>query len=229
MERFLTLDSLPYVSLIKGNLSDEDKSNLVRSIVDRYNISDSDVLVVNSLTTESSQVIKDFISYEPMASLKLVVVSMDKAAIRAQNSLLTVLESPPPRVRFILFSSSLILPTIQSRSEIFHTPVKREVSKQSKSNVLSVLKAASALNESLLEDSFKNWDEECQFLLLQWTIESKLMKPGYFSPEELSELKFPKGFEDNLLIALNAVDSARARISAKSILLSYVERNKGTR
>lgn len=229
MERLLSLNTLPYVSLIKGNMSEDDKSSLIHSIRTRHSIDSVDVLQVTLLTTEASQSIKDFISFQPMASLKLVVVSLDKATTRAQNSLLTVLEFPPARVRFILFSSSLVLPTIDSRSEIFNTPIARSVSQQSKSIVLSVLKSSSQLNDSSLEDLFKNWDEECQFLLLQWTIEYKLMKPCYFSSEELSQLRFHQGFEDSLLIALSSVDSARSRISAKSIMLSYVERNKGIR
>lgn len=227
MNNFLSLSTLPYVSLIKGTISTELKSSIIADVVEKHEINQADVMIVESLTVEASQNVKNFASYEPLGVLKLIVVFLDKATVRAQNSLLAILESPPSNVKFILYASNGILGTIQSRSEVFNILQPAQPSKQAKAAVLTVLKAASELNDVLLEDLFRNWDDEAHALLLEWAVEFKLRKPLVFLTEELLQFKFPTNFEDNLLTALSAMDSARSRLSAKSIMISYVQRNKG--
>lgn len=223
----LSLEDLPFVSLIKGTLSEERKSSLITDICDKYKISAYDTKIVETLTVEASEEIKEFTQTEPLVSLKLVVIYLSHSVARAQNSLLTLLENPPSRVKFIIFSNSTTLSTLESRSQVFYETSKPAPPTQAKSLVMLALEATSGLDEVKLEVALKNWDDNCQALLFEWAIESKLSKPSSFSLEDLQKFKFPKGFEENLIMALSVLDAARPRLSAKSILLSYIEKSKG--
>lgn len=222
----LGMQNLPYVSLIKGNLTDLDKAELVSNIVSKYVLAEVDVLRIFSLTTDSSKEIKEFASTQPVGELKLIVIDLDKSSTQSQNSLLALLENPPRKIKFLLFSSSATLTTVESRSEIFCASSTLIIDKQAKSTVLTVLRATQQLEVTKLEEAMRAWDDKCHKLLLEWAVESKLRKPKIFTTEELSLGSFPQGFEDNLILALSILDSARPRISAKSILLGYIEKSK---
>lgn len=224
----LSLDTLPPASLLTGAVSQERRESVMHNLISKFEIQLVDFLSVPSLTVETAQAVHGFADFEPMGKFKLVAMNMDKATVRAQNSLLTLLECPPTRVKFVLFEASGVLDTIKSRCEVFNVESDTEPSKQSKSAVLAVLKAASELNDILLEDLFKNWDDEAGSLLLDWAIESCIKKPNNFSQEELS-IPFPKGFQQNLILALSSSWAARGRFNVKSIMLSFVGRSKGVR
>lgn len=228
MNTLLGLQNLPYVSLIKGNLAEVDKKKLVSKIVFKYSILELDILKVFSLTVESSREIKEFVSTHPIGEIKLVVVDLDKSSTQAQNSLLYLLENPPHRVKFLLFSTSTILTTVESRSQVFCATHEPDIDKQAKSIVVAALKASKHQDEMRLEEVLRNWDDKCHKLLLEWAIESKLRKPNFFTLEELLSVTFPQGFEDNIILALSVLDLARPRISAKSILMSYIEKSRSS-
>lgn len=224
----LSLDTLPSACLVRGKISQDRADFIIKTLISKFNVSLVDFLSVASLTVEAVQLVHSFADFQPMGTLKLVTLFMNKATVRAQNSLLTLLENPPERIKFVLFSDSGILETVESRCEIFNLKSDLEYSKQSKAAVLAVLKAASELNDILLEDLFKNWDEEASNLLIDWAAESLIRKPDKFSQEELS-FAFPRGFQENLILALSASGSARGRLNAKSIMLTFVGRSKGVR
>lgn len=228
MAELLSLQELPNAVLVRGKVSEEHIDSTVQKLVESFNILPVDLLKIPTLTVDSAQAVRDFSEFEPVGGLKLIAVCMEKATARAQNSLLALLESPPPRIRFVLFGAPGVLSTIESRCVIFNTPSDIQVSKQSKVTVLAVLKAASELNDILLEDLFKNWDDEASSLLLEWAVESFLKKPGKFTLDELS-FSFPPGFQHSLIVALSTSWSARGRFSAKSTMLSFVGRIKGVR
>lgn len=219
---------LPSVSLIQGTLSQEKADSVIRELVSKFDIKLTDLLCVPTLSVEAAQDVRQFCEVEPMGRLKLIIVFLEKSTTRAQNSLLTLLESAPDRVRFVLFSAAGVLPTVESRAHRFTLSERLEPSKQSKAAVLAVLKAVAELNDILLEDLFKNWDEEASTLLLQWAVESKLHKPITFTAQELS-FDLPTGFSDILISALSASGSARGRFNTKSIMLSFVGQSKGVK
>lgn len=224
----LSLDTLPDVSLIRGKVSQDRADFTIKTLIDKFSIHLADFLSVPNVTMETVQIVHNFADFQPMGTLKLVTLFMDKATIRAQNSLLTLLENPPERIKFVLFSGYGVLETIESRCELFNLASDLEPSKQAKTAVLAVLKAASELNDILLEDLFKNWDEEANSLLLDWAVESLIKKPDKFSQEELS-FSFPRGFQEKLILSLTSVGSARGRLGAKSIMLTFVGRSRGVK
>ena len=221
----LSVEDLPCVSLLKGNLPESRKEELVQGITQKYNILEYDTLVVYNLTVDSARDIKEFSETEPLGRVKLIVVHITSSS-RAQAALLTLLENPPSRIKFLIFGEGHILSTLESRSQLFSTSFKESSSKQDKAIVVDVLKAAKMLDEVKLDSCLKSWDDNCQALLFQWAMETKLSKPTIFSLEELSQTTLPGGFADSVIMALSILDSARPKLSAKSIFSSYVENRR---
>jgi len=225
----IAISELPKVSMIKGNLSAEEKTKIVNDIIKQYNICQFDILRIESFTVDASEQVREFVSTEPLSAVKLVIIDISNSTSRAQSTILALLEDTLERVHFLVFGNYSTLETVQSRSQVSSVESSNPVDKSCKNHVLSVLRATAMLNEAKLEDLLRNWTEECQKVLVEWAIELKLSRPRIFSIEELQEIDLPLSFAENVILSICMLDFARARISIKPILLSYVENSRGQR
>lgn len=215
---------LPNVSLIKGNLAETERQELVQKLIAHYNLLEVDVLQIDNLTMESSESIKGFCERVPFGCKKLIVVNLDQSSSRAQNSLLTLLESPPETIKFVLFSESSALTTVESRSHVFSVLGDKGIT-GSKDSVLKALAACAAKDKSKLEEALVNWTDEDNKTLRVWAMESISRNFVVFSPEEADGFGFSADFAENLIVALAVLGPSKAQWSARSIFNSYI--NKG--
>lgn len=110
---------LPPVSLFLGPNS-VGKWRLAEWARDLWGISASDVFRVRRLTQENARAVVDFSSSQANGDSRLAIIKLDGKATRAaQNTILKALEDATS-TKFILISEEPPLPTIVSRSEIFH-------------------------------------------------------------------------------------------------------------
>lgn len=72
------------------------------------------------LTGGKARQVQDFARTHPFERRKLAIVHLDSASDSALNDMLKLLEEPPSYMHFILISTSATLPTIMSRSQVFH-------------------------------------------------------------------------------------------------------------
>lgn len=110
---------LPPVALLLGP-EHVGKKTVARHIQITHTSSPLDRLWVSKLTAETASTIIRYTSYAPGVSpYRIVVACIDGASPGALNSLLKLLEEPPPTARFILVASRAPLPTIRSRSQVY--------------------------------------------------------------------------------------------------------------
>src|SRR5882724_12361756 len=133
--------ALPSVSLIKGLASEEDRLLVVSDLISVHSIVEADTLTLDSLTSETSGSIHKFCTTAPFGKLKLTSLNLEGSSGRMQNTLLKLLETPYPSLKFVLFSNSAVLNTIESRSQVFWADFDYSTKKDSKSRVLEALKA----------------------------------------------------------------------------------------
>lgn len=225
---YLTLLShLPSVSLIKGSLSEEQQTRLLTEIYDKYEIKDIDTLKVNILNSESSEDIHIFCTTYPFGLIKLVVIDLDNSSTRMQNTLLRLLETPSSFLKFILFSSTSILSTIESRSQIFYTFEDYDKYKEAKSRVLEALRACILLDKTMLVKSLRYWDEVCHTCLLRWAVEIRSGHSDLFSDAELENTIKLQIFSSSILTTAANLEGSRARIADTYILIALIEKLRG--
>lgn len=112
--------SLPLVTLLRGP-SSVGKMTLAKHLAAFYEVSATDLLVVERLSAEAARGVKQFAATSPLGGcFKMVVLRLDGASSQALNALLKVLEEPPTSVRFILVASEPTLDTIVSRAHAFN-------------------------------------------------------------------------------------------------------------
>lgn len=79
----------------------------------------------HGLTIDTVRLVTAYAARAPQGAFKLIQARIDAASREALNALLKTLEEPPPRVRFLLTSSSRTLPTIASRCTVFEMGMLR--------------------------------------------------------------------------------------------------------
>lgn len=220
----MTISDLPYVSLIRGNLSDSLKLELVNKVIETYKILPEDILKIEYLNTDSVKDIQSFCARVPFGKLKLVSIDMKDVSERNQNSILKILETPPECVKFILFTEINLLETVESRSLIFDMQCSTSsFSLEDKNLVLEALNACKHKDSDKLDSVLKSWTEGAHKLLLKWALEARSGKFEIFSFEETLGLGLSENLPDSLIVALSVLDNARPKIVVKSILSSIVE------
>jgi DNA polymerase III, delta subunit len=110
--------SLPPVALLAGP-EHVGKKTLARYLQHRHAPISYDRMWVTSLTSPMAAELSRFAMRAPQGPLKVAVVSLSKANVLTLNAALKLLEEPPSFMRFILVASAPVLPTIESRSEIY--------------------------------------------------------------------------------------------------------------
>ncbi len=117
----------------------------------------------NQIKIEQAREILHFLQYRSLRGATIVIVDeVEKLNVQAANALLKILEEPRAGVFFFLITSSLggILPTIRSRSQIWHfTPLKIESLKALGSFpewVLSASQGSLSQAQALLDNKDQN-------------------------------------------------------------------------
>jgi energy-coupling factor transporter ATP-binding protein EcfA2 len=110
---------LPPVVLLSGPRG-VGKSTLAEHLVAFYGVRPHDVTRVSHLDTAAARSVRKFCTTKPRGDLKAVLADITSAAPGPLNSLLKVLEEPPPGVHFILWSHSAAnLLTVTSRAQVY--------------------------------------------------------------------------------------------------------------
>jgi DNA polymerase III delta prime subunit len=90
-----------------------------------HKVHKADQLEVWKLNVEGAQRIARHMATAPFGPAKLVVANLDGASPEALNSLLKLLEEPPPRSHFVLLSTQKTLLTIESRAVVYRMGLLR--------------------------------------------------------------------------------------------------------
>jgi replication-associated recombination protein RarA len=111
--------NLPPVTLLLGP-DGVGKWTLALNVAEHYRYWDDDTFASpEPMGTLRAQSIIEFTQTAGLGpSGKLVLASLDEAAPAAQNTLLKLLEEPPPKVKFLLTASTPPLPTVVSRCQV---------------------------------------------------------------------------------------------------------------
>lgn len=117
--RLILERDLPVASLLAGPAS-VGKWTLATYLADFHNVAAVDRWTVpDGLTIDTVRLITAFARRAPVGRFKLIVARIDNSSKPALNALLKTLEEPPPRVRFLLTTSTTTLPTVSSRCVVF--------------------------------------------------------------------------------------------------------------
>lgn len=112
-------EQLPAVTLLRGPES-VGKRTLSEHLAHHHGYLEVDTKRHLQLTVDDSRELRRFCSTTPMGKAgKLGIVRLGGATDAALNSLLKLLEEPPPYARFILSSVDSPLDTIASRAQVF--------------------------------------------------------------------------------------------------------------
>lgn len=111
---------LPPVTILIGPAS-IGKRTLARHLADWHDIPTCDRMECTSaLMSETARSVVEFARRAPFGHTRLSIIPMDGASTAAQNILLKTLEEPPDTATFILTATASVLPTVQSRAQVFH-------------------------------------------------------------------------------------------------------------
>lgn len=105
---------LPPVSIITGPPS-VGKRLIAAHAAMTNNVARIDFTEVSKLTVSESTRIKDFMSVQPMESIKFALIDVDAASSAAINDLLHTLEAPPKYARFSIISSTGLPSVLRTR------------------------------------------------------------------------------------------------------------------
>jgi hypothetical protein len=108
-------DQLPPVSLFQGPRS-VGKWTAAVDLARHHGIDPSDLRTYRRLDVAAAREILQFLSVRSFVGPKAVVCRLDGASDQAVNSLLKILEEPPPAAHFVMCASSRPLLTVMSRS-----------------------------------------------------------------------------------------------------------------
>lgn len=74
--------------------------------------------VIEKLDAAAARAVKETAWLMPNAGCRVYLVRLETASARAQNSMLKLLEEPPPTTRFVLASAGLVLDAVASRCRV---------------------------------------------------------------------------------------------------------------
>lgn len=146
--------ALPACSLIYGTGID---FSIPRYLVKAYEIPEVDYLEREKLLVRDVKTIKRISTVSPHGKFKLVATSLKDSSTSALNSLLILLESPPPNVKFLFLSDEKVLPTLESRCAVFES-VSSTKERDFVANAYYLVEALESGNKSLLDELLKNLD-----------------------------------------------------------------------
>lgn len=110
---------LPTATLLYGPAS-VGKWTLASHLADFHRVSTVDRWQVpHGLTIDTVRLVTAYAHRAPYGAFKLIQARLDASSRQALNALLKTLEEPPPKVKFMLISSSGTLPTVASRCTVF--------------------------------------------------------------------------------------------------------------
>lgn len=214
---------LPSVSLIKGIVSEDARMSLISGIVSNYNIREVDTLTVPSLSSESSGYVHKFCTTSPFGDFKLANVNLDGSSGRVQNSLLRLLENSSNKLKFVLFSTSEVLNTLESRSQIFVATEDVLLYSKARGKVLEALKCCLNRDRLALDKIFNTWDETAHLAFTNWAIEAVSGRYNIFSREDIEGLRLLLPYAKGIFSSLLSIRESRYSISDYAILLSLLE------
>ena len=113
---YLLTHSLPPVVLLKGPDS-VGKRTIVEHVLKELAPS-YDTLHIKRLTAQAAREARAFAWTSPFGDLKYIGIDLDNAPDSVLNSMLKTFEEPSRFVRFILYASQPVIPTVESRAEV---------------------------------------------------------------------------------------------------------------
>lgn len=110
---------LPTATLLYGPAS-VGKWTLASHLAEHHQVRAVDRWQVpHGLTIDTVRLVTQYAAVAPFGEFKLIQARLDAASRPALHALLKTLEEPPPKVKFLLTSSSTTMPTVASRCTVF--------------------------------------------------------------------------------------------------------------
>jgi len=210
------------VSLIQGNLLEHEIETIVLDTISIFHADEEDVLVEATLDSESLVSIFRFCGTVPLGERKVIFINLTDAPVKAQTSLLKLLEVQFERIMFVLFSHKSPIPTLMSRCAVYRLAPLSERLANRKTKVLKALASTALKDQQMLENTMSSWDEDDTSVLHVWACERLSYYYELFSKDEVLGLGFKDQFALNLLEALGTLLGADSRRAVRSILISHI-------
>lgn len=172
--RAALFEHLPPVTLLVGEQY-VSFGSLAADVAYHYDVHLTDIALVRApVTAKDARALVSNAYLVPRGSpFRLVVVPLNDMSEQAQNILLKLLEEPPPKLRVILVSQHLPLPTIVSRCAVFEfgTVAERpDPEAEAAAKVAAAVKAAQSHDAGLLLAACDGFTEEHIRVLHEWAI-----------------------------------------------------------
>lgn len=130
----------------------------------------------------------------PSGARRVFLLNFDGASAPVQNSLLKVLEEPPPTSRFVLTASGPVLPTVASRCRQMTLGADRAAGpddSRARASVSAAVRAACSGQSLLLAQTVRGWWRDARpgedvphpRLLARWAAEAASGRWVQFGPE----------------------------------------------
>ena len=215
---------LPPVTLLTG-ASEEERWELVNTLVEKHGVDDWDVLRVRRIDVAGAYDILQFSATFPVAVMKIAAINCDGASAPGLNRLLKVLEEPPLRIKFILLTDlpSHLPPTVRSRAMEYFIlspaasgPLKADLAGTSaKALIRSVVTADNLLFERIMASVKGDTAEQVRVQLLRMLID-------YVSGIETDITDLPKEKALRMITSLSRVSEVSAKLALRVGLESFL-------